>query len=71
MEWPLRLRTLYWKYFTVQLDLAGPMTSSTASPTSHNLTSMPAVFIPVLVASFTASNNLSYLGSNARSRRSQ
>jgi hypothetical protein len=36
-----------------------------AAPMSHNLTSIPASFIPVLVASLTANKSGSYLGLNA------
>ncbi len=36
-----------------------------AAPMSHNLTSIPASLIPVLVASFTANNRGSNLGLNA------
>jgi hypothetical protein len=36
-----------------------------AAPISDNLTSIPASFIPVFVASFTASSKVSYLGLKA------
>jgi len=41
------------------------MTSYIADPISHNLTSIPASLTPVIVASFTHSNSLSYLGLKA------
>ena len=41
------------------------LTSWIASPTSQSCTSMPAVRMPVSVASFTASSNGSNVGSNA------